>query len=309
MEEKGNKGMVKFNKIIITIGIIIFLFLIGITVIVNYKFNIHKNNNTIVGTWYSLEVYGFQETFVFKDDGKAKYNMIDLDSYEDLNENKGLGSEVADFKYTLDGKKGELLGKNEKFDMEYIVDGENTRIVLTYKDEGSKRTYYKSIDKARQVSDFYTETLEYILNYSDKNGWAIKDGELLGYIGDKKEVKVPEKVKNIKTSAFSADYNRGTKLKKVVVPGNVKRIEAGAFAFTCAKEIVIEEGVKEIEDNCFADSYLKEIHFPKSVEKIGNGIMDTEEGLNECVIYCVKDSAMDKYLKKNKPYGTFKIKY
>ena len=262
---------------------------------------------TIIGTWYSIEVYAFEETFTFKENGEAIYDMRDLD--EDLEDHEPLDPEVSEFKYTLKVKKGEIIGKNEKFDYEYIIDGEDTRLVLKYKEENTTRTYYKSVYKAREKSEFYTSTNEFMKEHVDKDGWVIIDGELYGYFGKAISVTVPKNVKIIKSSAFSSDYNRGTKLMKVTIPGNVKEIQAGAFAFTVADKIVIEEGVEIIGDDCFSDSYIDVIYFPKSVTKIGERIMETEEGLDGCVVHCVKDSPMAKHFKEYEPYGKVKIKY
>ena len=67
--------------------------------------------------------------------------------------------------------------------------------------------------------------------------------------------------------------------------------------------IYIEEGVETIGARAFSDSYIDEIHFPESVTEAGAGILETEEGLWDTKIYVIDGSYMQKYFKKNMPYG------
>ncbi len=107
----------------------------------------------------------------------------------------------------------------------------------------------------------------------------------------------------IYVNAFSGDFGYGAELKQVIVPGSVKKIDEGAFAFTNADIIYIEEGVETIGARAFSDSYIDEIHFPESVTEAGAGILETEEGLRDAKIYVIDGSYMQEYFKKNIPYG------
>lgn len=102
---------------------------------------------------------------------------------------------------------------------------------------------------------------------------------------------------------------RGVNLKKVTIGNDVKKINERAFFFSDVDVIIIEEGVEEIGDGCFSDCYLKEIYFPASVKKLGEVIMQTEEGLDGTIIHCVEDSAAAQYFEKDMPYGYAELKY
>lgn len=141
------------------------------------------------------------------------------------------------------------------------------------------------------------------------NDFTIKHGTLISYTGNEKVVTVPDEVKVIGSDAFSSDMGNGENLTKVIINGNVKKIDDSAFAFTFADVIVINEGTLEIGDNAFMDSYIDEIYFPASIKKVGVNIMETEEGLSNARIHVIKDSVVDKYFKENPPYGTFEIIY
>lgn len=141
-----------------------------------------------------------------------------------------------------------------------------------------------------------------------QEGFEIENNILVAYTGDAKEIMIPDNVTEIACDALSWDYEHGTNLQKVTVPGTVKVIDERAFAFTAADTIIIEEGVEEIGDDAFMDSYIEEIHFPSSVIKIGSGIMETEEGLS-AKIYCVKGSPIAEYFEKEMPYGECELIY
>jgi hypothetical protein len=149
----------------------------------------------------------------------------------------------------------------------------------------------------------------YYQSIMDKDGFCIEDGILYAYLGKGSEITIPETVVEIYGSALSGDFKHGENLKKVIVPGTVKKIDNGAFAFTSAKEIILEEGVKEIGEWAFGDSYIEEIWFPSSLEKIGGGIMETEEGLDETEIHVPENSRISRYFEQNMPYGNAELVY
>ncbi|MBN7772317.1 leucine-rich repeat domain-containing protein [Clostridium aminobutyricum] len=162
-------------------------------------------------------------------------------------------------------------------------------------------------DRVNQPDEDPTEA--YYESIKDKDGFCIKDGILYAYLGKDKEITIPETVTEIYNSALSGDFGHGANLKKVIVPGTVKKINGGAFAFTSAKKIIVEEGVKEIGEWAFGDSYIEEIWFPASLEKIGNRIMETEEGLDGTKIHVPKNSEISQYFEQNMPYGNAELIY
>lgn len=139
--------------------------------------------------------------------------------------------------------------------------------------------------------------------------WEISGGVLKAYTGNESEVTVPEDVTELGSDCFSGDCEHGVNLNKVTVPGTVKKIDTGAFAFTNADVIILEEGVTTLEHSVFMDSYIDEIHFPESITECGPGIMETEEGLMGTKIYVKKGSYMDEYFKADMPYGDVQLIY
>jgi hypothetical protein len=149
----------------------------------------------------------------------------------------------------------------------------------------------------------------YYNSIKDKDGFCIADGILYAYLGQEREITIPDTVTEIYGSALSGDFKHGENLVKVIVPGTVRKIDSGAFAFTAAKKIVVEEGVEEIEKWAFGDSYIEEIWFPSSLQKIGNGIMETEEGLDGTKIHVPKNSMISQYFEQAMPYGNAELDY
>lgn len=140
------------------------------------------------------------------------------------------------------------------------------------------------------------------------NAFYIRNGVLLEYRGNRKKVVIPKSVSRIAGSAFETrEKYPKDKIREIVVPGTVRKIDAEAFAFCYADKIVIEEGVKRIGKRAFMDSYIDEIHFPASVMKAGEGLMDTEEGLRDTKIYVKQGSYMEELIWKQDPYGSYEI--
>lgn len=127
---------------------------------------------------------------------------------------------------------------------------------------------------------------------------------------NKKTFKIPNKVQNIKKWAF----DNTTKLKKVVLPKNLKLIESSAFCETKITEIKFTGKKKvELQKYAFWDCRkLKSITIPKNVTKIGKqafGFYDTydennhkaiDHKMKSFTIKGKKNSAAHKYAKKYK---------
>lgn len=137
----------------------------------------------------------------------------------------------------------------------------------------------------------------------DKDGFCIKDGELIAYVGNKSKVKIPSNVHTIKSNAFAGDMDRAPRISTVIIPGNVKTIEGSAFSFSGVSTVYLEEGVESIGRYAFMESCVYEIHIPNSVNSIGSKIFDGEEMCGGTLkVYTPKGSYADSYMKSHKPY-------
>ena len=243
------------------------------------------DNEGIYGTWYEA-VSDSVTTYIFYEDN----TWTAFDSRDAEN--------VEYYEYKYDGLNGTLLLQ----DMEYEAVLDETTLKLSG-EGGEDIELYRDLEEAKQADPYYYSSEEFTDSIKDKDGWCIKDGILYAYRGSDEEVTVPAGVTEIYENAFSGDFGYGAELKQVTVPGSVKKIDEGAFAFTNADIIYIEEGVETIGARVFSDSYIDEIHFPESVTEAGAGILETEAGLNDAKIYVIDGSYMQKYFKKNMPYG------
>lgn len=291
----------------VIVGITFVLLLISVILIViglNLKFTVKddtdsdEGNTNISGDFNSVGTW---------------YVIYDFNTYEvNLNEDGTFNSTNVDY--------GD---KSKEGTYKYIE--ETNKFIITEKITFSKREEYKTYDytvvsadnnmfKIRKDSDTGVE--DYLLFFSNKDkcygydsqctnpdseGFCIKNGELISYIGNKEEVIIPESVHIIKSNSFAGDYNRAIYTKKVTIPGTVKTVEGNAFAFSRVKNVIIEEGVETI-GGLFMDTCPTYLDFPKSIKTVGGSMMSSEEICNGPLkIYLYKDSEMDKYFKLYKP--------
>ncbi len=127
---------------------------------------------------------------------------------------------------------------------------------------------------------------------------------------NKKTFKIPNKVQNIKKWAF----DNTTKLKKVVLPKNLKLIESSAFCSTNISKIIFT-GKKKVTLQKYAFwecKKLKSVTVPKNVTKIGKQALgfyatddeknhiDIDHKIKNFTIKGKKNSAAHKYAKKYK---------
>lgn len=141
-------------------------------------------------------------------------------------------------------------------------------------------------------------------NAGEFGEFVIARSELIQYIerDDNVDVRIPDGVTKVNENAFAY---AGT-IEKLIIPGSIKKIEADVFSIGNIGSFVLEEGVEEIEDYAFQEcAPFYELIVPSSVTIIGENIID-DFRKEELKIYCIKDSAMDKYAKKN---GFFNIEY
>lgn len=108
------------------------------------------------------------------------------------------------------------------------------------------------------------------------------------------KVSIGRNILNIGPSAFAGCKQ----LKKVVVPGNVKVLEAFAFS-RCSnlEQVKLKDGVCHIGKKAFANcSELKQITIPESVKNIAPNAFDR---CPELVIQCKTNSYAHEYAQKN----------
>lgn len=275
------------------IMICIFAIVVAIIGVFWYLGYFNSETRAISGKWYT---YGstYEYTYEFSRNGHYKLS--------NTSDGKDVESESGKYKYDS-GKNTIYLSLDDR---KYkITTSESGKMILTgtTADSGDPKDLYRDPKKSPDYYSVDKNTDEIM----DDDGFCIKDGILYAYRGKAKEVTVPSDVKRIYYNAFSGDCNHGVNLVMVTVPGTVKTVDNYAFAFTSADYITFREGVKVLGNSVFSDAYVKKVHFPESLTKIGNGIMDTEEGLSGARIYVKKGSLAYKYFKGNPPYGDFKL--
>ena len=98
------------------------------------------------------------------------------------------------------------------------------------------------------------------------NEFEIKDGRLIQYNGNTKNVKVPSTVTTIGASAFA----HKKKVESVTLPNTVTEIEGYAFwDANSLKNINIPDTVKHIGKGAFSGcTNLKKIELPESIDSI-----------------------------------------
>ena len=98
--------------------------------------------------------------------------------------------------------------------------------------------------------------------------FEIRDGayELVAYTGTENTVRLPEQING---QTYTIYRMKG--VDRVIVPGALKTLSAGAFNDTDITSVVLEEGITHIGDGAFADClYLESVELPQSLESIGN---------------------------------------
>lgn len=252
-----------------------------------------ENGEGIIGTWYQYDAGGVL-IHEFTEDGKyANY----LEEYPD--------DRVFE-DYLYDSETGNLILPSREGE-EFSIHEKDGYIVLSEDNYDFTYDLYRSAEDAKLNSPYYLTSDEYLDSIKDEDGWCISDGVCYAYRGSEEEVTVPEGVTEIYRNAFSGDCGNGDSLKKAIVPGTVKKVDDQAFSFTNADIIVFEEGVEELGDGVFMDSYIEEVYFAASIKKIGNCILETEEGLDGTRIYVTDGSKAAEYFSEYRPYGNFEV--
>lgn len=108
--------------------------------------------------------------------------------------------------------------------------------------------------------------------YLIEDGKLLSAGTNLDLLDDSGAFTVPYSANKIGAGAFAnSSGSGGSALRKIIIPGHVKEIEADAFSLnTTLEEVVMENGVEKVGERAFNGcTALKQITFPDSVTSIG----------------------------------------
>ena len=268
------KFILKFIFIVFLISLIIFLI---------------SNKFRLVNTWYYIndfEVYKYE----FNKDETFTKTLLNSDN-------------KSDGKYVYDKEKNKL-----SLTEEVLNDGILVTINEEYKITNSNGKSFKLCNKDNKCTKLYKNkdnlrVKDDVCKKRNKTGFCIENESLIAYAGTDINVKIPSNIETISSYSFNKYYSRGEFIKEITVPENIKKIDNNAFAFSVVDSIYIEEGVEVIGDYAFNDTCLSIIDFPKSIKEVGTNIFVADGKCHNTIkIYLYKDSVMDKYLKKIKPY-------
>lgn len=127
--------------------------------------------------------------------------------------------------------------------------------------------------------------------------FKIVNGELVKYLGNSRDIVIPDCVVSIANNAFGIQKFA----LSLTIPGSVKRIGSCIIESPVLNELIIGDGVSEIEAHAFTGlNRLKSVIIPKSVKIIGKGAFLSEQDIT---VYCEADNAPNgwhiKWCKRN----------
>jgi hypothetical protein len=93
--------------------------------------------------------------------------------------------------------------------------------------------------------------------------------EIIEYLGNKKAVRIPPKIKNKPVTNIMSGAFSGKQLTSVTIPNSVWRIESGAFANNKLTSVIIPNGVESLSG--FNNNQLTSVTIPNNVTGIWYG--------------------------------------
>ena len=131
----------------------------------------------------------------------------------------------------------------------------------------------------KYLSDFDIDSVE-ITGISCTNGFWVKGNVLVRYIGNEKNIVVPDGVEIIGDYAFA-----NTRIESVVLPESVTQIKERAFYRTeCLKSVVFSENLEEIGEYAFCESAISSVELPDSLKSIGSFAFQNCASLADVII-------------------------
>ena len=99
----------------------------------------------------------------------------------------------------------------------------------------------------------------------DREKFAVRDGVLLEYSGQERQVEIPGGVTEIGRNVF----RNCRELREAVIPDGVVKIGSFAFEDSGLEKITFPAGLEVIEDNAFRKTHLRQVVLPAGLKEIG----------------------------------------
>lgn len=186
---------------------------------------------------------------------------------------------ISDDKYNTINDAGSLVVEDITIQSKKLdTDGIMT-LITTLETGDDMDGEKKSVDIESILSQ-----LQYIIKKTD-NMYISKDGILIRYVGNEKEVVIPDSVKVIAENAFESDYFYADKvLEKVTIPEGVIKIDDKAFAYRKGlKEANLPKSLEYIGEGIFYENSVEKLVVPSGIKVIEEAAFD-HAGVMEVVI-------------------------
>ena len=205
---------------------------------------------------------------------------------------------TGEWNYTIHGDNTAVVTGYTGNDTKIVVPDEICGLLVTEISQGAFRGKHNIIsvalpDTIRKIGDFAFEDCYNLTHINipeniktigmgafadcdslaDENGFAIIQNVLCGYLGSSEIVTVPHGIATIGYQCFRDNAKGNAKLKEIILPDSVCKIDDQAF-LRCPelRKVGIQGTLKEIGIRAFEGCYnLKDIVIPETVEKIGYG--------------------------------------
>lgn len=133
----------------------------------------------------------------------------------------------------------------------------------------------------------------------------IKEGKIISILGctdDEKEIIIPEYIDDLPVAKIAENsFNELKKLKRVVLPKNLRLIGSYAFA-GCPnlEEVVLSEGLEIIDDWAFISCNITSLNIPSTVKQIGPNAFMGNTVKTQVSEFIAKKGVMKKKIKPRK---------